>query len=180
MIKDERFETIFRTCYARVWRFFRANRVSDDESHDLAQNTFKRLLEYKDDIRNEDPWPLLQQIARSVLLNHIRDGKTLKRTMKLVDIDDPDFNEEPAAPEGPDLAEREQSAIQKRRLEEEIEKLPEGQRQAIQLRLKGLEYQEIADVLHITLDAVRSRLRDAKRLLRARLGDGNALPEDDE
>ena len=39
--------------------------------------------------------------------------------------------------------------------------------------------QEIADELHLSVDAVKSRLRDAKKTLRDRLGDGTALPEDE-
>jgi DNA-directed RNA polymerase specialized sigma24 family protein len=48
------------------------------------------------------------------------------------------------------------------------------------LWLNEFTYDEIAKFLRISVDAVKSRLRDAKKFLRARLGDGNALPEDEE
>ena len=37
--------------------------------------------------------------------------------------------------------------------------------------MKGLSYDEIQKTLGITLDAVKSRMRDAKRYLRERLGE---------
>jgi DNA-directed RNA polymerase specialized sigma24 family protein len=83
------FEETYRKYYARVWRYYRSCRISDDESHDLAQDTFKRLLEHWSSIRGADPWPFLKQIAKSVLLNYIRATKTQKRAATTVTLDDP-------------------------------------------------------------------------------------------
>src|SRR6202008_2059368 len=81
---DDGFEAIFRKYYARFWRYYRACRVSDDESHDLAQDAFKRFYERRKQLRGEEPWPFLQSIARSVLLNKLRDQKTAKRSARMV------------------------------------------------------------------------------------------------
>lgn len=178
---DDRFEAIFRRFYARIWRYFRACRVSDDEAHDLTQDTFKRLFERMGQIRGEDEWPFLQSIARSVFLNWLRARKTAKRSGNPVAIDDPsdEVKLQLKAPEEPDYAERQHEALLRRRLHDAVAALPEGQRQCIQLQLDGFQYTEIAEALRLTMDAVKSRVRDAKRSLRAKLG-ADTLPEDEE
>lgn len=174
---DDGFEAIYRKYYARVWRYYRACRVSDDESHDCAQDAFKRFYERRSQLRGEEPWPFLQAIARSVLLNKLRDQKAAKRSAKIVEIDDPEVTELAAPPE-PDYAERQKQEHSRNRLYQAIAELPEGQRQCLGLWLAEFKYEEIAETLKISLDAVRSRLRDAKRELRARLG-ADSLPEDE-
>ena len=174
---DERFEKIFRRYYARVWRYYRACRVTDDEAHDLAQDAFKRLFERMTSIRGEDEWPFLQSIARTVFLNWLRGRKTQKRDGgKLVELDDPEFVEEPTAPSEPAYEEREQAAIRQKALSDAIAELPDGQRQCVQLWLKELTLEEIAKTLRVSVDAVKSRVRDAKKTLSSRLG--ATLPED--
>jgi RNA polymerase sigma-70 factor (ECF subfamily) len=176
---DQRFEALYRSHYARVWRYYRACRVADDEAHDLAQDAFKRLYERMEQVRGEDEWPFLQAIARSVLLNKIRDQKTAKRNTRIVEIDAPQFTHELAAPEGPDYAEQQHAAWQRKNLYDAVSELPDGQRQCLGLWLGGFKYDEIGRTLRITVDAVKSRLRDAKKQLRARLG-AETLPEDEE
>ena len=173
MTKDERFEAIYRRHYARLWRYYRACRVSDDEAHDLAQDSFKRFYERFDLFRGQDEavWPFLEKMALNVFRNWLRAGKTAKRSANVVELDDPEFTYEPPAPEGPDYADREQAALQRKRLGLAIGGLTEGQKQCVRLRFEGFQYDEIASALHLTMDAVRSRLRDATRTLRVRLGE---------
>ena len=177
--RDDRFGEIFRKYFRRVYSYFHRNRIADDEAQDLAQDAFKRFYEHMDQMRSEEPWPFLQRIARTVLLNRIRACNTIKRSVRLVEMDGPDFNHEPAAPEGPDYAEREQAALQRKRLAAAIRELPPGQQDCLRLWLGDVKYEAIAEILGISVDAVKSRLRDAKRQLRARLGAGE-LPEDEE
>ena len=177
-IDDDAFDRVFRQYYARVWRFYRASRISDDQAHDYAQDAFKRLYEKRHQLRGEDPWPFLQSIARTVLLNNIRDQKAAKRSGRSVEIDAPEVAEL-AAPEEPDYAERQHWQLRSNWLVAAMEELPSSQREAIALWLGGLKLDEIAQRLNISVDAVKSRLRDARRQLRARLG-ADALPEDEE
>lgn len=177
-ISDDGFEKIYRAYYGRVWRYYRSCRASDDEAHDLAQDAFKRFYEHKDQVRGDDAWPFLQSVARTVLLNKLRDQKAGKRSGKTVEIDDPEVGEL-SAPEGPDYAERQEQEMRRRGLHAAIKELPEGQQQCLGLWLGGFKLEEIAKLLGISLDAVKSRLRDARRQLRARLG-ADALPEDEQ
>ncbi|HXH38477.1 MAG TPA: RNA polymerase sigma factor [Thermoanaerobaculia bacterium] len=169
---DERFEAIYRKHYARIWRYFRTNSISDDEAHDLSQDTFKRLLERMDQIRNDDPWPFLATIAKTILLNRVRARKAQKRSAPMVEIDDPELLfAEPAAPAEPDYADREAEKARLSRLRTAIASLPQGQRECLRLRIQGFQYDETAKILGISIDAVKSRLRDAKRDLRQQLGE---------
>jgi DNA-directed RNA polymerase specialized sigma24 family protein len=59
-----------------------------------------------------------------------------------------------------------------KQLHDAIAVLPEGQRHAVELWLDGFQYADIAQVLRVSVDAVKSRLRDAKRQLRANIDDG--------
>src|SRR5436305_9104116 len=173
MTRDERFEAIYRRHYARVWRYYRTCRVTDDEAHDLAQETFKRFYQRIDLFRGQDEsvWPFLETIALNVFRNWLRAGKTAKRSANIVELDDPEFTYEPPAPEGPDYADREQAAQRRAALRHEIAGLPKGQQDSLRLWMEGFTFEEIARSLHITLDAVKSRLRDARKALRLRLGD---------
>jgi len=171
-MSDDRFEGIYRKHYARVWRYFRANGISDDEAHDLAQDAFKRLLERMDRIRNDEPWPFLASIARTILLNRIRARQTQKRSAKMIEMDDPELIfAEPAAPAMPDYVDRQADEARWERVRAAVAALPAGQRDCLRLWMEGLQYNEITKVLGISMDAVKSRLRDAKRYLREQLGD---------
>jgi RNA polymerase sigma-70 factor (ECF subfamily) len=169
---DERFEAIYRKYYARVWRYFRANRISDDEAHDLSQDAFKRLYERMDQIRNDDPWPFLATIAKTILLNRVRARQTQKRNASMVEIDDPELRfAEPAAPAERDYADRAAEEARWEQVRVVVASLPPGQRDCLRLWIEGLQYNDIIKILGISLDAVKSRLRDAKRTLRQQLGE---------
>lgn len=169
---DERFEAIYRKYYARVWRGFRKNSIADDEAHDLAQDSFKRLLERMDQIRNDEPWPFLASIAKTILLNRVRARSAQKRSAPMVEIDDPDLVwAEPAAAEEKDYGEREAEEARRARLVAALAALTESKRECLRLWIQGFQYNEIAKILNISMDAVKSRIRDAKSFLRQQLGE---------
>jgi RNA polymerase sigma-70 factor (ECF subfamily) len=180
--RDERFKRLYQKYYRRVVGFYvKAFRFAEEDAEELAQEAFLRFYEAMDEYRGEAEWAFFESVARNVAYNRIRWGKTQKRNAKTVDIDDPKaaWNEPPAPPE-PDYAERQETIRRRKRLYDAISELPPGQRECVLLWLDDFTYGDIAKVLGISLDAVKSRLRDAKRLLRARLGDDGLLPEDDE
>lgn len=168
--RNGRFEAIYRKYYARIWRFHRSFGVADDESHDLAQETFKRFYEALERYRGEAEWAYLATIARNVLYNWARAAKTAKRSAEMVQLDDPELAFDVAAPEEPDYADREHERARRQRLQEAIGELPDGERECLRLWVLGFKYDEIAATLRVTMDSVKSRLRDAKKHLRERLG----------
>lgn len=166
--------------FRRMVRYFQNGfHVSEETAEDLTQETFMRFLKAIEDYRGDAQWAFLERIAFRVGLNNFRGSKTAMRNAKTVDIDDPNVTSKLAAPSGDDYAEREYQADQRRRLHDAVSTLSPGQRQCLQLSLDDFSYDEIAKALGITLDAVRSRLRDAKKLLKERLGE-DTLPKDDQ
>lgn len=178
--RGERFRRLYQKHYRRMVKYYvRVFRLSEPDAEDLAQEAFVRFYEAMDEYRGDAEWGFLETTARNVAFNRIRSRNTLKRNAITVDIDDPNVREEPAAPVEPDYAERQEMAERKRHLYREIASLSHAQRQCIQPWLEELSYEEIASGLRISVDAVKSRLRDAKKTLRARLGDDHGLPEDE-
>ena len=181
VLRHERFKALYQRYYRRVVRFYvRAFRFAEEDAEELAQEAFLRFYEAMDEYRGEAEWAFFESIARNLAYNRVRWGKRQKRSARTVDIDDPELTQnQPAAPQEPDYAERQEAALRRKRLYDAISELPAGQRECVQLWLDDFKYGEIASALRMSMDAVKSRLRDAKRVLRARLGDEGALPEDE-
>ena len=179
--RHERFRSYYQRFYRRVVRFYVSGfRLAEEDAEELAQEAFLRFYEAMDEYRGDAEWAFFETIARNLAYNRIRYNKTQKRSAQTVELDDPDQSAfEPAAPAAPDYADSMEEARRRRLLHQEILRLPRGQREVMQLWLDDFKYDEIAAALRITMDAVKSRLRDAKKVLRARLGAG-ALPEDDQ
>ena len=181
MTNDDRFQALYRKYYKRMVRFYVLSfRVTEEDAEELTQDAFLKFFEAMEEYRGDAEWAYFEEIARNVGYNRIRSLSTAKRSAKIVDIDSPDFANEPAAPPVPDYAEQQETELRSKSLRDAIAELPLGSRQCMQLWLSDFKYDEIAKFMGITMDAVKSRLRDAKKRLRAQLGDGNALPEDDE
>lgn len=180
--RHERFRSLYQKYYLRMVRFYmRAFHVPQEDAEELTQEAFVRFYRSMDEYRGDAEWAFLETIARNLGYNQVRSQRAAKRSGQKVEIDDPEFaNErEPVAPEGPDYAEQQEQAMRSRQLHVAIALLPVGQRQCLLLWLDDFSYDDIAATLHISPDAVKSRVRDAKRLLRTRLGD-HVLPEDKE
>ena len=177
----ERFESYYQKYYRRLLRFFTTGfRLSYEDAEELVQDTFMRFFQAIDEYRGDAEWAYFESIARNVAFNRIRSKLTAKRGAPTIDLDAPDARKhEPSVPPV-DFATEQQEALRLQQLRDAVAGLPPGQRQCMQLWLAGMKYGEIAKALRITLDAVRSRLRDARRLLHSRLGDGGMLPEDEE
>jgi RNA polymerase sigma-70 factor, ECF subfamily len=176
--RNDLFTALYKKYYRRIVAFYvRAFHLSYEDAKELAQDAFVRFYEAMDEYRGDAEWAFFEKIARNVAYNRIRSGKTKKRSVDLVDLDDPQFGSGPAGDE-PNYAARQEEMLQKKALYEAIADLPPGQRQAMNLRMQGFSYEEIAVALRTTADGVRTRIRDAKKLLSRRLG--GAFPEDEE
>ena len=184
--RDQQFQAIYDRHYPRMFRFFRRY-VGHEDAHDLAQGTFASIYEKFEQYRGDAEWGFLQRAAHNRMVNWWRDRSAAKRKGIMVPIDDPVATAALPVTPAVDHAERELRAIRMRRLEEAIRALSTGQQQVIRLQLDGLQYDEIATTLQISMDAVKSRRRDALKVLKARLKDApggvewpDALREDEE
>ena len=177
---DELFRTLYTRYSRRMQRFFRrVFRVSDAEAQELTHDSFVRFYKAMDEYRGDAEWALLETIARNVGYNRVRSLTTIKRgAVQAESLDDPEVSRKEAPPEQTAPVDRLIQAERVARLRQAIAALPKGQRHCLQLWLDDVSYEEIAQALRISLEAVRSRIRDAKRSLRARLGDEGVLPEE--
>jgi RNA polymerase sigma factor (sigma-70 family) len=170
--RDSRFTAAYRRYFPRVVRYYtRALNLGEDEAADLAQQTFVRFYEAMEHYRGEAEWAFLETIVRNIGYNRVRALKSASRSAQVVRIEDARAKRQAATQPAVDATSREEEALLRKQLHDAIASLPEGQRHAVQLWLDGFHYSDIAHALGITVDAVKSRLRDAKKHLRSLIGD---------
>lgn len=178
MPPDERHDLYVKYYDAIVRYLMRKFRFTVEEARDLAQETFLRVfrrMEKGGPITAQ--WLFVKVTAHNLAVNEIRQRTTHRKTESgstddLTGLDERglrDFwsNEAPASPESI-TSQKEQSEL----LRKAIEELPVTLRTSLLLRLRGLSYEEIAIALGTTADAIRTRLRDAKRSLLDRMRPG--------
>jgi RNA polymerase sigma-70 factor, ECF subfamily len=139
-----------------------------DEAEDATQETFVRLFERLDSFRGESAFSTwLYRLAVRQCLNRRRRAKD-DRSLD-------DSTVEPAGGEDPVDAclrrEREDRAARA------VAGLPETLKTAFVLvSLEGLSYAEAADVLEVSVEAVRMRMSRARRELKERLTEEGITP----
>ncbi|MCP4660368.1 MAG: RNA polymerase sigma factor [bacterium] len=176
---EERFRQLFDDYYRPVSYFFARRGFSPEECRDLAQetfiNVFKGIATFRAETSHKD-WVF--RIAKHLWLNRMRDGATIKRRAYEVSYEDAFVDGQPmavgelrngSANPGPEerLLRDEQSAL----LRDALDQLPRQMRRCLMLRLQGEKYREIAVVLGISLQTVRSHLSQARQRLREILGE---------
>lgn len=173
--KDSQFSAAYQKHYARVVRFYlQTFHLSSEEAEQLAHDAFARFYKALDEYSGKAEWAFLETVVRNVAYNRIRAQKTAGRTAQIIRLDDVRAKRKVSNhADVEDYAAREADALRRKQLHDAIAELPETQRQAVQLWLDGFQYSEISRVLGITLDAVKSRLRDAKGHLRASFEDSH-------
>ena len=180
MTRDDLFRLLYGRFFRRMVSYFRqVFHVSEEDARDLTQDSFLRFYRAMDEYRGDSEWALLETIARNVGYNRVRSLTTVKRGgVRTEPLDDGEQRHDP-----PDIKQRHPidtmiEAEQLQRIQQAIAELPKGQRQCVQLALEDRSQEEIARELRISVVAVKSRIRDAKRALRERLGEEAPLPEE--
>lgn len=174
--RDESFRSLYDDHFDRVVGYLIRIGVPRDEAREIAQDAFMRVYERMENVRGS-PVVYLYTTARNLAWNRHRDAHALKRGGVRVSLDGIDPASRAPSAESV-LVERER----KDRIRFAIGTLPKGMQQALLLRLDGRAYKDIATVLGITIDAVKSRIHDAKVRLREQLGEeppGTDDPESD-
>ncbi len=170
--KDEVFERLFDVHFGWVQRWFVSVGFTASVSEDLAQETFARVYTGLDGFRGESSvgtW--IKTIASRLALNHRRGLRAQKRKALELSLDDEDLLNAPLEVDANDpldlVLQREKLEF----LERAIDDLPPQRRRCLILRAKGHKYKEIAILLGITIEAVKSQLNQARNELRPRLSE---------
>jgi RNA polymerase sigma-70 factor (ECF subfamily) len=153
-------ERHYRTVLNVAFRAFGSEAAAEDCAQDVFIKVHKRLRSYRADT------PFIRWLHR-VAANTVTDALRRRRaelSLESLVHEAPSESGDPAA-----AAARQEQRIAVRQA---MAGLPGRLRDAIVLQvLHELSYQEIAQVLDIPVGTVMSRLHNAKRLLRNRLGD---------
>lgn len=148
--------TLFERHHEKVFALAARMTGSADVADDLVQETFLRVLRYRQTFRGESQFTTwLYRLARNVCLDHLR---TVGEAATARDR----WAQEASAPsDGPPSDDR--LAL----VEEGLRRLPAEKREVLILsRFHGLRYEEIAEVLECQAGTVRVRAHRALHELR--------------
>jgi RNA polymerase sigma-70 factor (ECF subfamily) len=182
--QDARFRRLYEAHYPSAFRYIVGLGFPREEARDLAQTAFLRVFRAMGTVGTLHPEAertYIMRAARSVALNEIRDRIRRRRWVKEVSWEalsvvpdslpkDP-WTAEPSATPESELVATDEAKRRRQWLNAAISDLPDSLRSCLLLRLSGRKYREIAQALGITLDAVKTRLYEAQKRLRERLGD---------
>lgn len=175
------FRNLFDRYYQAVFSLFIRWGFSRDDAQDLAQVTFLRVFKGMKDYRGDAAWAYVLKIANHVRANELRYRQAQMRGADTTSLDglpqippsSPGTGSGLSTPEEEALA-KERSQLHQRRIQQlrdAIEELPPRMRHCIQLRLhRGLKYREVAETMHISIDAVKTLLFQARKRLKQRAG----------
>lgn len=171
---EECFRGIFQLYHSRVEVFFRRKGFSEDNSRDLAQETFIHLFKSLPSFRWQSSFSVwLFGIIKNVSSNEIRRRKSDKRDAPEVSIDTDGYAGAPLEPaaEDEDLVSRLIAREQSQALRSALQELPEQMRLCCILRYqRGYKYQEIARLMGISIETVKAHLHQGRKRLTAQLG----------
>jgi RNA polymerase sigma-70 factor (ECF subfamily) len=167
----EEFERMVSAYERRIFNVALKLTGESDTAADLTQETFLRAFRAWGRFRGDSAtYTWLYRIV--VNLNKDRIGRDVRRRERETSIDSGgaangpiEIGDESNAPH------REAERLEARGvLGDAIRELPDGYRECVVLKdIEGLSYEEIAQVMEITVEAVRSRLARARQQLRQRL-----------
>lgn len=169
------FEALVAAYERRIYNLLLRMVNDPEDAADLTQETFYRAFRAFDRFRGEaQPYTWLYRIAVNLAHDHLeKRNRIRRREIDMASLETDEWGEptgwEPADPApSPEQHLLEQELIE--RVRELIRQMPPDYREIILLReYEELSYEEIAEVLGITLEAVRSRLARARNWLRIRL-----------
>jgi RNA polymerase sigma-70 factor (ECF subfamily) len=147
---------LFERYKSRLFNFFLKFCGDEAQSQDMTQNTFYRLLKYRQSFNEENPFKAwIYQIARNILKDSYKENQT-----KMIDLKSArmkhDTESEPMV-----RSEREQL------LHNALKKLPDDQREILILsRFEELKYEEIGQILGISVANVKVKAHRAIQKLR--------------
>ena len=166
----EAFTEILKTYEKKVFNLALRMMGNHEDANDLAQEAFIRVYQSIHTFRGDarfSTW--LYRIATNVCLDELRKRSRRKTESLDVPVQTQDGS---VLREVPDWTDNPEEALDRQGIREMvrqgIETLPEEQKIALILRdLQGHTYEEIAEILHISLGTVKSRINRGRQALKS-------------
>jgi RNA polymerase sigma-70 factor (ECF subfamily) len=168
------FEPLVEKYRQRVWRLAFNVLRDHEEAWDVAQEAFIKAYQALPNFRGQSAfYTWLFRIVMNVATDRVRSRAARGRAFGTERVPEEEWDrvlvDQPAGQEAPD--ETAARGEDRKRIEKGLATLSEQHRAIIVLSdLEGLSYKEIADVLHIPMGTVMSRLHNARKRLRDALG----------
>ncbi|MBT3378167.1 MAG: sigma-70 family RNA polymerase sigma factor [Lentisphaerae bacterium] len=157
---DDAFDVLFDRHYASVYGLACALLQDHDGARDVLQETFLSVLRNARRYHASGTFrPWLLRICRNRCLTLL---ETTRNRRRLLDT----ARTELSAPMYPSAARQVDTGDALRVVQAELHRLPERQREAIVLHaIEGLRYREVAEVLGVPLNTVKTLIRRARLTL---------------
>jgi RNA polymerase sigma-70 factor (ECF subfamily) len=168
------FKTLFDRYRGPLFNFLLRRARDRGRAEELYQEVWTRVIERRDDFRGDSKFSTwLYTIARNLCIDHARKMKL--RAHDSLDSRRTD-SEKPRVARlsnpGPSTEALAGGAVLRRRIAAAVEALPDEQQEVFLLRqLQGLSFKEIADVVRVPANTVKSRMRYALERLQQELED---------
>ncbi|MEQ8470290.1 MAG: RNA polymerase sigma factor [Marinoscillum sp.] len=140
----------------RVYNYFLKSTLHEDDSADLTQNTFIRVMKYRNSYKQGNSFETwLFQIARNQVKDHFRKMKVHKERFNVVEV----------LPEQQDDQD-EMQVEREQKLMLAMKQLPDEKRELLVLsKFQGLKYEQIAEMKDMTVSAIKVQVhRTIKQL----------------
>jgi RNA polymerase sigma-70 factor (ECF subfamily) len=154
-MKDEELERLFRTYHGPLVRYLTRRLGDRDWAEEVAQETFLRALR-QDHLTSERSW--LFAVATNLVRDEARKSERRRRHLALLAEQEREASIEPE----PTALERSQEAALARQA---VDSLAERDRLALLMKEEGLNYDEIAAALGLSVGSVGTTLSRARRRL---------------
>jgi len=168
------FKTLFHRYRGPLFNFLLRRMRDRGRAEELYQDIWTKVIERCEEFRGDSKFSTwLYTIARNRCIDHSRRMKF--RSYSSLDAPRRDSDQplvERVANPGPSTEQLAAGATLKERIAHAVEELPEDQREVFLLRqLQGLSFGEIAEVVDVPLNTVKSRMRYALERLQHHLED---------
>jgi RNA polymerase sigma-70 factor (ECF subfamily) len=163
------FDRLRQRLDAPTRRFIRRLVGASDAEDDILQDAFIALYLHRRDVNPVSNFrAFLYRIIRNLCYDELRRNGRFKTVPLEGDGEDASFP--PLADPRPGPGRRAEIAADLGRIQREIERLPENQRQALILFCEeGLTYEQVAVAMGTSVETVRSRLHLARSAIKKRL-----------
>lgn len=153
--------------YRGVFFFFLSRNYIEADAHEMTQETFLRFFKSTNE-EKETPVRYLKVIAANLWRNSLRENSASKRDGKTLPLQDAQLLPSQQPTPLTRIIHEEQKDV----LRKAIIDLPAQMRHCMIMRVyQGLKYKEIATILKLNIQTVKSQLSQAKARLKNQLSD---------